>query len=262
MDQRMYKIYNKEDFDRITKGIKVAQCMQSRSSSETDNVVTQLEELVVSDSLSCSFCNTVFEDKKHQRLHYKLDWHRYNLKQRLNGLKSISEDSFNLLADEGDVSSLSGSEVDSDNEDDTGTSETGGSSSVYTKNNESISKNENSSIVKSKKQEKKGKSAELVSDSSDTECNEEISREKKNQELLAIANRHSKVFFENDDGNIFNAYFITKRFVSYLFVYHTKNRFKLMHIILHVQMQKLYLNHLACLYLPDQERCTYVLGNS
>lgn len=33
MDQRMYKIYNKEDFDRITKGIKVAQCMQSRSSS-------------------------------------------------------------------------------------------------------------------------------------------------------------------------------------------------------------------------------------
>nr|XP_050852138.1 ankyrin repeat and zinc finger domain-containing protein 1-like isoform X1 [Vespula vulgaris] len=208
MDQRMYKIYNKEDFDRITKGIKVAQCMQSRSSSvsETDNVVTQLEELVVSDSLSCSFCNTVFEDKKHQRLHYKLDWHRYNLKQRLNGLKSISEDSFNLLADEGDVSSLSGSEVDSDNEDDTGTSETGGSSSVYTKNNESISKNENSSIVKSKKQEKKGKSAELVSDSSDTECNEEISREKKNQELLAIANRHSKVFFENDDGNIFSIY--------------------------------------------------------
>ncbi|XP_035725892.1 ankyrin repeat and zinc finger domain-containing protein 1-like isoform X2 [Vespa mandarinia] len=208
MDHRIYKIYNQEDFNRITKGIKVAQCMQSRSSSvsETENVLTQLEELVVSDSLSCSFCNTIFEDKKHQRLHYKLDWHRYNLKQRLNGLKSISEDNFNLLADEGDVSSLSGSEEDSDNEDDTGTSETGGSSSPYTKNSESISKNESSSIAKSKKQEKKGKSAELVSDSSDTECNEEISREKKLQELLAIANRHSKVFFENDDGNIFSIY--------------------------------------------------------
>lgn len=208
MDHRMFKIYNKEDFDRITKGIKVAQCMQSRSSSvpEIENILTQLEELSVSDSLSCSFCNTVFEDKTHQRLHYKLDWHRYNLKQHLNGLKSINEDNFNLLADKGDVSSLSGSEVDSENEDDTGTSETGGSSSLSTKNNESMSKNENSSIIKNKKHERKGKSQEVVSDSSDTEYNEEISKKKKIQELLAIASRHSKVFFENDDGNIFSIY--------------------------------------------------------
>ncbi|KAI4504016.1 hypothetical protein M0802_000487 [Mischocyttarus mexicanus] len=208
MDHRVFKIYNKEDFYRITKGIKVAQCMQSQSSSkimsvpEIENILTQLEELSVSDSLSCSFCNTIFEDKAQQRLHYKLDWHRYNLKQRLNGLKSINEDNFNLLADKGDVSSLSGSEVDSENEDDTGTSETGGSSQ-YTKNNESISKNENSFIVKNKKQERKGKSQEVVSDSSDTEYNEEISKKKN---LFATACRHSKVFFENDDGNIFSIY--------------------------------------------------------
>lgn len=63
--------------------------------------MSQLDDLVVSDSLSCSFCNTIFEDKAQQRLHYKLDWHRYNLKQRLNGLKPIIEDKFNLLADEG-----------------------------------------------------------------------------------------------------------------------------------------------------------------
>lgn len=43
----------------------------------------------------------MFEDKVQQRHHYKLDWHRYNLKQRLNGLKPINEDKFNLLADEG-----------------------------------------------------------------------------------------------------------------------------------------------------------------
>lgn len=60
-------------------------------------------ELVVSDSLCCSYCNTEFEDKTQQRLHYKLDWHRYNLKQHLNGLKSISEDNFNKLAGEGTV---------------------------------------------------------------------------------------------------------------------------------------------------------------
>ncbi|KAK2586339.1 hypothetical protein KPH14_010632 [Odynerus spinipes] len=208
MDQRMFKIHNKEDFDRITKGIKVAQCMQARSSSvsETEKVLNQLEELVVSDSLSCSFCNTVFEDKIQQRLHYKLDWHRYNLKQRLNDLKSISEDNFNLLADKGDVSSLSGSEADSDNEDDAGTLEMDGSPGLCTKSNELMCKNGNPSVIRNKKPEKKGKSAELMSDSSDTECNEETSKEKKIQELLTIASRHSKVFFENDDGSIFSIY--------------------------------------------------------
>lgn len=69
--------------------------------SENEKLLNQLDDLVVSDSLSCSFCNTIFEDKAQQRLHYKLDWHRYNLKQRLNGLKPINEDKFSLLADEG-----------------------------------------------------------------------------------------------------------------------------------------------------------------
>lgn len=71
--------------------------------SDSETVLNQLEDLVVSDSLSCSFCNTVFEDKMQQRHHYKLDWHCYNLKQHLNGLKSITEDTFNLMVDEGIV---------------------------------------------------------------------------------------------------------------------------------------------------------------
>lgn len=53
--------------------------------------------------MSCSFCNTIFEDQAQQRLHYKLDWHRYNLKQRLRGFKSIDEDGFNILVDEGKI---------------------------------------------------------------------------------------------------------------------------------------------------------------
>lgn len=63
----------------------------------------ELSHLVVSDSLCCSHCNAEFEDKPQQRLHYKLDWHRYNLKQNLNGLKSISEDNFNRMVGEGTV---------------------------------------------------------------------------------------------------------------------------------------------------------------
>ncbi|XP_076235610.1 tRNA endonuclease ANKZF1 [Calliopsis andreniformis] len=200
MDHQMYKIYNSEDFNRITKGIKVAQCMQSRSSSvsDTEKILSQLDDLVVSDSLSCSFCNTVFEDKTQQRLHYKLDWHRYNLKQRLNGLKSISEDKFNLLAVEGDVSSLSGSDVDSENEDDVYNSEAGSSVSGQGENKSSITKN--------KKFEKKAKGTDSNSDSSDIEFCDESMKEKKLESLLVTASRHSKVFFENDDGNIFSIY--------------------------------------------------------
>ncbi|XP_076638178.1 tRNA endonuclease ANKZF1 isoform X2 [Colletes latitarsis] len=200
MDHQMFKIYNQEDFNRITRGIKVAQCMQSRSSSvsETEKVLNQLDDLVVSDSLSCSFCNTIFEDKAQQRLHYKLDWHRYNLKQRLNGLKPISEDKFDLLANEGNVSSLSGSDVESENEDDPYILETGSSPSG--------NYDSKCIIIKNKKIEKKARGTESISDSSDAECCDETIKEKKLETLLAIASRHSKVFFENDDGNIFSIY--------------------------------------------------------
>ncbi|XP_014477833.1 PREDICTED: ankyrin repeat and zinc finger domain-containing protein 1-like [Dinoponera quadriceps] len=210
VDHQIFKIHNPDDFNRITRGIKVAQCMQSRSScvSDSETVLSQLEELVVSDSLSCSFCNTVFEDKMQQRHHYKLDWHCYNLKQHLNGLKSISEDNFNLLVDEGVVSSLSGSETESENEDEAGTSETGSSLNNDQTKSEFASKNDTVPISErsGKTERQGGKGIEFISDSSDTECNEEMFKKKKLQALLAIASRHSKVFFENEDGNIFSIY--------------------------------------------------------
>ncbi|KAM0730163.1 tRNA endonuclease ANKZF1 [Formica fusca] len=199
VDHQIYKIHNPDDFERITKGIKVARCMQSSSPYVPDSE-QELSQLVVSDSLCCSHCNAEFEDKPQQRLHYKLDWHRYNLKQNLNGLKSISEDSFNRMVGEGDMSSLSGSEAESENEDDAGTSETRASSNEQTKN-EQASKSGSAAVNKSKKtSERRGKAIE--SDISDTEC-EEMSKERK---LQVVASRHTKVFFENDDGNIFSIY--------------------------------------------------------
>lgn len=101
----------------------------------------------------------------------------------------------------GDMSSLSGSEVESENEDDAGTSETGTSSNEQTKN-ESSSKSSSTAIGKSRKtSERRGRTIE--SDVSDTEYNDEMSKERK---LQAVASRHTKVFFENDDGNIFSIY--------------------------------------------------------
>jgi hypothetical protein len=54
-------------------------------------------EFSVSDSLTCSHCCTTFADKVEQRNHYKLDWHRHNLKQSLKGLNSVMEEEFDKL---------------------------------------------------------------------------------------------------------------------------------------------------------------------
>ncbi|KAJ8667303.1 hypothetical protein QAD02_008965 [Eretmocerus hayati] len=200
------KIYNTDDFDRVTKGIKVAQCMRIKSAlPKPEELVNNLEELIISDSLSCSFCNTVFEDKTEQRLHYKLDWHRFNLKQKLHGLKSVTEDSFKLLADKDDVSSISGSEAESQSEVDTGI-EISDSPKEGSKFHELEGKcSAGSGRSKNKKCEKKIKVMELKYVSSDEEDNEDDS-DNKDDILLSIGARHSKVFFENDEGNIFSIY--------------------------------------------------------
>ncbi|KAK7863911.1 hypothetical protein R5R35_014479 [Gryllus longicercus] len=127
MDHQVYSIFDEDNFVNLTKGLKIAQCMKSEDdvqeeSKEVDPVNKRMEELFVSDKLFCSFCNVAFEDKFQQRLHYKLDWHRYNLKQNLIGRSFVTEEEFQHLAD--DVSSISGSETDSeDNEENEDNSE-------------------------------------------------------------------------------------------------------------------------------------------
>lgn len=63
--------------------------------------------------LTCSFCRAEFSDVSKQREHYKLDWHRYNLKQNLLGKQPLTEEQFDEKTE--DVSSISGS--DSEKED-------------------------------------------------------------------------------------------------------------------------------------------------
>jgi hypothetical protein len=54
-----------------------------------------------------------FGSLEEQRLHFRTDWHRYNVKRRVTGLQPVSEEQFAALIDRddaADVGSLSGSE--------------------------------------------------------------------------------------------------------------------------------------------------------
>ncbi|KAL2149839.1 hypothetical protein VTH82DRAFT_7515 [Thermothelomyces myriococcoides] len=67
-------------------------------------------------SQACSLCGMAFATVQEQKEHLKTDLHYYNLKQKMNGLKPVSEAEFEKLVEENDVS-ISGSET-SENEDD------------------------------------------------------------------------------------------------------------------------------------------------
>jgi hypothetical protein len=59
---------------------------------------------------ACSLCGMSFVTVQEQRDHLKTDLHYYNLKQKLNGLRPVSETEFEKLVSENDVS-ISGSDT-------------------------------------------------------------------------------------------------------------------------------------------------------
>uniref|UniRef100_F6T6P3 tRNA endonuclease ANKZF1 n=1 Tax=Monodelphis domestica TaxID=13616 RepID=F6T6P3_MONDO len=64
----------------------------------------------VSERMFCSACVQSFQSRQDQREHYRLDWHRFNLKQRLKGQLSLSAHEFEKQSCSGDLSSISGSD--------------------------------------------------------------------------------------------------------------------------------------------------------
>ena len=64
---------------------------------------------------SCSLCSASYQTVEQQRLHIKSDWHGFNLKQKLKGLKPVSESEFEKLVEDLDES-ISGSELSSSEE--------------------------------------------------------------------------------------------------------------------------------------------------
>ena len=62
------------------------------------------------DLVTCHTCNYTFDSRADQILHYKLDWHAYNLRARLRGAEPLGEEQFGEGCS--DVSSLSGEDED------------------------------------------------------------------------------------------------------------------------------------------------------
>ncbi|XP_050975240.1 ankyrin repeat and zinc finger domain-containing protein 1 isoform X2 [Labeo rohita] len=71
----------------------------------------------VSDRMFCSACQCPFESREEQMEHYKLDWHRFNLRKRLEGRSAVTVEEFEKKTGAGDISSISGSDSDSEDED-------------------------------------------------------------------------------------------------------------------------------------------------
>ncbi|KAM6421215.1 tRNA endonuclease ANKZF1 [Rhynochetos jubatus] len=63
--------------------------------------------------MCCSTCGQVFGSREEQTEHYRLDWHRFNLKQRLRGCRPLPVEVFEEKTHAGDVSSISGSDSES-----------------------------------------------------------------------------------------------------------------------------------------------------
>ncbi len=85
------------------------------SSREHDGLSSKLEKEAADGeakvSTSCQLCGASFANVQEQRLHVKSDWHNYNVKQKIRGGQSATENEFEKLVEELEESiSGSGSE--------------------------------------------------------------------------------------------------------------------------------------------------------
>ncbi|XP_051144013.1 uncharacterized protein LOC127260338 [Andrographis paniculata] len=107
--------------------------VDSDLSPKDDVEQSKLEEEIVEDSSStsgdaklmqrwsCSTCKADFDSLQDQRLHFKSDLHRFNIKLSVAGKNIIKEEDFDeeksdMLCRDNDVSSISGSENEDDRE--------------------------------------------------------------------------------------------------------------------------------------------------
>ena len=99
--ERFVLLYDREKVSELFFGIKLLNNPRvvDESVDNEESVDTKPTPSVeaTSSSRSCSTCQAQFDSVEDQRQHFKLDWHRYNLKQSLNNRAVISEESFEKM---------------------------------------------------------------------------------------------------------------------------------------------------------------------
>ncbi|KAG1945647.1 ankyrin repeat and zinc finger domain-containing protein [Pimephales promelas] len=89
----------------------------AKTSSEDAGAGRTVSVGEVSERMFCLACQCRFESREEQMEHYKLDYHRFNLRQRLEGRSAVTVEEFEKKTGTGDISSISGSDSDSEDED-------------------------------------------------------------------------------------------------------------------------------------------------
>ena len=93
---------------------KLKPAFENEEQINEDLVVQSIEDmskLTISSNKSCSTCVVTFDSTDDQRAHFKLDWHRFNIANKLKGLKAITEEQFEEQLEN---LSLSGSESEAE----------------------------------------------------------------------------------------------------------------------------------------------------
>ncbi|XP_071803263.1 tRNA endonuclease ANKZF1-like [Asterias amurensis] len=121
-----FHLYDPDVSTSLLKGITLSPCQLN---TEIDGVIDMPDDdqqnttnspetdvYTVSTKMACSLCNCLFTSRQLQTDHYKLDWHRFNLKQKLMRAEPVTEDNFEKIS--GDVSSISGSDSSTDSDSD------------------------------------------------------------------------------------------------------------------------------------------------
>lgn len=110
MMEKFIDVFDKE-FAKILSEGDIKCLILDENVPEISQIQEEREKWIFEESgLKCSYCKVEFKDVKSQREHYKLNWHKYNLKLSLLKKSSITEDEFLNLNEKVDNLNISSSE--------------------------------------------------------------------------------------------------------------------------------------------------------
>lgn len=90
-----FPLFSKEGSDIVTSFLDLVDSKKqfTVSTAESDTKAPTIS-CPSDDTLYCTSCKVTLQDRQDQLLHYRLDWHRMNLKRKLQGRSPLSADAF------------------------------------------------------------------------------------------------------------------------------------------------------------------------